>query len=249
VASSALAPHVAASRPYHRQTRGLVGSSRRLDRACSAFHGRLNGYGKTIDGKGQYDGMFDLNACKGYVIIDGPSADLVLANFVRQVFTHLIIAHGGVILHGACVVKNGNAHIFYGTSGAGKSTICELSSDCIIASDDLTAIRKIGSRFLAWGMPGTGMRIAECGLRNSLGPYRIRAIFRLVQDTENRLIQLEGAKAVADILALPRTPVESARITKMLEFLDELTDHVQSYELHFRKDTSFWKCIEEVLGS
>ena len=41
VASSALAPHVAASRPYHRQTRGLVGSSRRLDHACSAFCGRL----------------------------------------------------------------------------------------------------------------------------------------------------------------------------------------------------------------
>lgn len=194
-----------------------------------------------VTGEGEYDGAFYPRSRRGYVVINDRNAGTILVNFLTQVFSHLVFAGNGLMIHSACVIRQNQAYIFCGPSGAGKSTACSFSPDCRIASDDLTAVRKTGRRFRAWGIP----QLERFPIPAKQGPFRIKGLFRLVKDRKTGLVPMSAAKAVAGALAIRQNQLSTPRkIAKTLQLLDELTDHVPGYELHFRKDPSFWKCLK-----
>jgi len=187
-----------------------------------------------LDGYGEYNGVFDPATDHGFVVLTGSSPAEALANCVRGLCSTLVFSNGGLVLHAACLAKDSHAWLFAGPSGAGKSTICDLSPQHTMASDDLTAVTEHDEGFRAWGLP------------DALGPYEIKGVFVLVQDTENSIVPLTNAKGVAKALALPRGESRPDIIAGTLAILDRLTQHVPVMELHFRKDPSFWECV---LGS
>src|SRR5712692_2638871 len=63
-----------------------------------------------------------------------------LENFLRVMTASFIVTRGGFLLHGSGVVRKGRAYIFFGPSGAGKTTITALSPADTILSDDLTLV-------------------------------------------------------------------------------------------------------------
>lgn len=79
-----------------------------------------------------------------------------------DIFCENILNHSGFILHASAVVLDGNAYLFSAPSGTGKSTHTSLWLNTFgvdkahILNDDKPAIRKIGSRYYAFGTPWSG---------------------------------------------------------------------------------------------
>lgn len=201
--------------------------------------------GMAISGEGEYEGYFDIRNKKGGVVLLGGNNEFILANFLTRVFSLLVSARSGLMIHGACLIRNGQAYIFHGVSGAGKSTACSFSPDCAIASDDITAVRKLGRRYLAWGIPQLG----RFPIPEKHGPCTIAGFFRLIKDPEVSIHRISGAQAAAGMLALQEKQLTPQNIRKMLVLLADLADHAPCYELHFRKDATFWHCIDKIKGS
>lgn len=90
--------------------------------------------------------------------------------FLRVLLGCALPGAGGVLLHAAGAVIDGQAVVFCGRSGAGKSTLARLLPAPIL-SDELIAIRAVDSRFVAqstsfWGtMDGADAPAGEFPLR------------------------------------------------------------------------------------
>ena len=195
-----------------------------------------------LDGYGLYRGWIDRQAGHGAVFLAGDTPLQALANCLRRIYMRLIPENDGFVLHAACIARGSDAYLFTGPSGAGKSTVCELSPQYLTVSDDLTAVTERDGCFHAWGLPSTAHHSAPSRV---LGPYRVKDVFVLVQNTENKVVPLTGAEGVARALALPSDQLQPGIVAKALAILEELAHHVPFSELHFRKDPSFWECIPE----
>ncbi len=152
---------------------------------------------------------------------------------------------GNLLLHSAAIIHRDRLFLFGGSSGAGKSTVSNISKDQgdYVLDEDQVRI-KIGEGGLitvgAWGY----------SLKTSNTP--LSAIIKLVKDSENELIPIPKNKT-AEFL-FDRTQ-EIFGNTKSQEYIFEIFQNVSmiarnipGYELHFRKSPDFWKVIDAELG-
>ncbi len=155
-----------------------------------------------------------------------------------------------LLLHAAGIVREGLAYLFVGPSGAGKSTVCKLSaddSDFTILHDDIVAVTQTEGMFHAFSTPFRGERPAE----SSIGAP-LRAVFFLKQDRVNYTTRLNGWQTVSSLAPQSILPLisKNGRLTiepaESLKLLLTLVESVPSYELHFRPDNGFWKCIQQL---
>jgi hypothetical protein len=65
---------------------------------------------------------------------------LTLSSFLRIVMSYAVLDRGGVLLHASSIVSRGNALVFAGPSGAGKTTIARLGAPRPVLSDEVTAL-------------------------------------------------------------------------------------------------------------
>ena len=165
-----------------------------------------------------------------------------LTNFLRNLYSVLIVKNGGLLLHACGIVKFKKAYIFFGSSGSGKTTVAELSKGCKIISDDLVGIKYTGSSYKVFAIP-----IQKCQYKNSKN-YPIIGLFKLVKDKKVYLKKLSITQALADILTTLN--FSDNGITKeLLNRYYELLMKVPCYELHFKKNNKFWRCInDEYIG-
>ena len=155
-----------------------------------------------------------------------------------------------LLLHAAGVARGGVAYLFVGPSGAGKSTVCRLSAghgDCFVLHDDMVALSQTDEGFLAWSTPLGGEMPASRSVRMPLG-----AIFFLAQDDSNYVTRLKGWQAVNLLVPQMLPPVSCRNGDIQIDHADSLkvllalVGAVPCYELHFRRDPSFWDCIERL---
>lgn len=152
-----------------------------------------------------------------------------------------------LLLHSSGIVSEGNAYLFSGPSGIGKSTLCGLFADdgaYTILHDDIIAISHQGGEFYAWSTPPKD----DITTRHSSGAP-LRAVFFLKQDITNYTTGLSRRKG-AGLLAtnlIPTLALENGSfIFKPEESLGlslMLAEVIPCYELHFRPERSFWECI------
>lgn len=171
--------------------------------------------------------------------------DRIVENFLRVVFAHMAIERGAMLLHGAGVVRDGKAWIFFGPSGAGKTTVTTLSGGAHVLSDDLVMI-----------VPGEAGRFAACSVpfRGLLTPpatvdrcFPLGGMFRLVQDTEDRIEPLELPLAVGALVqSLPFVTEGASAMPAVLGVASAVASSVPVSRLHFRKGPGFWKVIDDV---
>ena len=64
------------------------------------------------------------------------------------------VRRGGFLIHGASIVRDGQAYIFFGKSAAGKSTLAAMSPEGQVISDDLTLVLPTESGLVVAGSPG-----------------------------------------------------------------------------------------------
>jgi hypothetical protein len=129
---------------------------------------------------------------------------------------------GILALHASAVRVNGEALIFLGPSGTGKSTICELlSPDAEPLADDKVYIVPRGKR--RWVIADAGERILEGPLTQreaaAIEGPPLRAIFRLYQASRPRLTPIDAVEtcrhltnAFFELYWLQRLDMESKRL-------------------------------------
>jgi hypothetical protein len=194
----------------------------------------------------EYSGYMDLGKMQGHVDILPTWALAAFVNFLKNLYSALILFDEGLMLHAAAVAKDDRAYIFFAPSGGGKSTVAGLSSNYTVLTDELVAVRRDSGSFNAYGTPFWGSdRNERRGINRS---FEIGGLFKLVKDSDVYLKRLPESCAAAEILTVPQCYYDLESVARLLNSCSDLTSVVPCYELHFLPDSSFWRCIDGHIG-
>lgn len=169
--------------------------------------------------------------------------DAHVENFLRVIFAWLCLKHQGLLLHGAGLVRNQQGYVFFGPSGAGKTTTTRLSAPVAdILSDDLVILRPRNGHCQLYGVPFRG-ELSEAPRANQQAP--LKGIFRLRQDTAHFLQPLSTTVATAELVASSPFVVRELKLSQQLiTVCKNIVQTVPIQELHFRRDNGFWQVID-----
>jgi hypothetical protein len=121
------------------------------------------------------------------------SLDAVL----RIVHSLILAERGGFLLHAASAICEGQAFLFSGVSGAGKTTMTRLAPpDVTLLTDEISYVRPNRDGYAAFGTPFAG-ELAKAG-ENCSAP--IGALFFLDKGPENHIGELASTEAVQRLM-------------------------------------------------
>ena len=188
-----------------------------------------------------HEGELDYGSGRGEVVLTSLGYipfRMSLENFLRVAFANLLLREGGCLIHAAGVVRDGVAHVFFGLSEAGKSTVVELSQPHPALSDDLIAMRLGGGGLLAERVPFFGLYPAT---EKHGGRYRVVNLLSLAKDARHEVRTLPKSLQVLHLrTSLPfLNPVEP----RALDFIERVLEVIPVRELAFRKDPGFWALL------
>ena len=168
-------------------------------------------------------------------------------NFMRWLLPLYLIESNQFLFHCSSVVnKNGKANLYLGHSGAGKTTICELSKPRKIINDDMNIIEfKDNKVFIKTGGIGGAFNTKSEHLEES---FELQDIYWLKQSNSNERNKLPVSKAYSKLMAsfanLNWSSLSESTIEKLSQASSRLSSSQQSYELSFKKDSSCWDIID-----
>jgi len=175
--------------------------------------------------------------------------ELSFENFLRVVYSWLALDSGGFLFHSSALVpEDGKAYLFFGPSGAGKTTCCILSEGIARPiNDDLVLLHwsESSGGWRAAAVPFTG----KYGREEAGNSYPVAAMFRLVQSVDTRTEPLSTAAAVVEVLSSCPFMEERPPDTALADRVAEIVRAVPVRRLHFRKDPSFWEVVQADLPS
>lgn len=188
-------------------------------------------------------GEVDLTSGQGWLEMN-PEAEM--ENFLRVAYAWLCLRHGGLLLHAAGVVRNECGYVFFGPSGAGKTTTSRLAAhQGMVLSDDLVILRRhpLQGNYWLYGVPFKGEMSNEPRV-NTQAP--LKGIFRLRQNTSHYLAPLPRAAAVAELVAASPFVVRDLALSQdLIAVCHQIAHSVSVQQLHFRRDDGFWKVIDD----
>jgi hypothetical protein len=158
---------------------------------------------------------------------------------VMRILHSLILApRGGFLLHAASAICDGQAYLFSGVSGAGKTTMTRLAPpDVTLLTDEISYVRPKDAGYAAFGTPFAG-ELAKAG-ENCSAP--ISALFFLEQGPENRVDELSSLEAVRrlmrNILFFAEDPV---LVETLFTTAYEFVSRVPIRRLTFYPDARVW---------
>jgi hypothetical protein len=161
--------------------------------------------------------------------LDYPLDELLMIN---------LLARGrGVEVHACGVIDaNGDAYVFAGQSGAGKSTIARLwcHEGATVLSDDRLILRVRDGKVWVHGTPWHGEEQFGCPASAPLS-----RIFFLRHASENRATAISEAGAAARLFACAFPPFyDRAGLDFTLSMLDDVMSRVPASELAFVPDSA-----------
>ncbi len=146
-----------------------------------------------------------------------------------------LIKRGGMLLHSSAVALNGEAYLFSGDPGAGKSTHAGLWLKCFpgayVLNDDKPALTRCENGFLASGTPWSGKNDIS---RNESLP--VKGIAFIEKAPENSIERLSPKDAAVRIIPQTVRRISSARMEELLDTVDRLVTTVPVYVLKCRPD-------------
>jgi hypothetical protein len=167
--------------------------------------------------------------------------ELALKHALMNLYSSYIVYHNwGLLVHSSCAIENGKAQIFAGHSGAGKSTAARLSHPRELLSDEATIVKITPDDVTVFDSPFR----SELQSTAYQQPCPLAGIQLLHQSEKNRLEKLRKPDALLSLMDKVfywhHAPAETQRIMGLLR---TLVEKVPAYELHFRKDPTFWELI------
>jgi hypothetical protein len=199
---------------------------------------------KTLFQRSDFAGWIDVEARRGRSVLGRNMEPFAVESFLRICYSFLAVESSGLLLHSAGVVRDDNGYIFPGVSGTGKSTIAGLATDReIVLSDELVLVRKMEGSYAVYSTPFYGTN--ECAGPSTSAP--LKAAFLPVKDSEVYTGETKPSRALAKLLAsvlfFGQEPSSNQRL---MDISADIVARVPFYEMHFRRDASFWECIGEL---
>jgi len=169
--------------------------------------------------------------------------EISFENYLRVVTSWLALEEGGFLFHSSALVRDGEAYLFFGPSGAGKTTCCKLSEGLARAvNDDLVLLRMgEGGEWKVAAVPFTG----TFGREETGTTYPMAGLYRLVQDTRTAVERLSTAAAVVEVLSSVPFMEERPTDGALADQVEDLVRAVPVRRLRFRKDPGFWDAVLE----
>lgn len=165
-----------------------------------------------------------------------------LEYFLRTACALLAYHEGGLLVHGAALMREGAVSLFVGQSGSGKSTVVALSPAATALSDDMVIVRPTAAGWVVHGTPFWNATTLKRDGQTQAG--RLAGIYKLIQDVDVYLEPLRGVAAAAELVAnCPVVNGDPAALTGLLARCQQLAADVPVRRLHFRKDPSFWELL------
>ena len=199
--------------------------------------------------------VYDAPGFQGYVDSSAGHASLTLRclqpevqldYYLRTICALLAFEAGGALFHAAAILHGGQAYAFFGHSGSGKSTVAGLSAPDVVLNDDLVLLMPGGD---GWQVHATPFWNQFRG-QEPAPPARLAGLFRLVQDRQVFLEQIDTAHAVAEMIAsLPVVSADRSRGVQLIQRCQAILERVPAYRLHFLPDASFWPLVEGAAGA
>lgn len=169
-----------------------------------------------------------------------PAADSGdIAYFIRTVFALAAFDQQKLLFHAAGIVHREKAYTFFGQSGSGKTTASRLSKGKPVLSDDLLLLSPDVNGIDVWATPFGRRRHPD----HSVAP--LRALLRLLQAPEDRVISMPPSEALAALVAnSPVINADVARVPELMGWWSQILSRVPVYRLYFRKADTFWEVID-----
>jgi hypothetical protein len=160
---------------------------------------------------------------------------------LRIVHTLALAKNGGRLLHAASAIRNNQAFVFAGVSGAGKSTMASMAPpDVHLLTDEISYVRREDGGYFAYGTPFAG-ELGKSG-ENLRAP--LAAIYLLAQGSENRIIPIGNAQAARGLLTNTLFFAQDIELVQAV-FMSalEMAEAVPVSVLTFVREPSVWELI------
>jgi hypothetical protein len=166
-----------------------------------------------------------------------PSAHAVNYPYDQAILINRLLQAGVLVVHGSAVVIDGRGYLFFGPSGAGKTTISRWWKDkgALLLNDDRVAVYRDPAG--VWQVAGTPWHGEEPVVCPTSAP--LHGVVRLRQAHQNRVTALDPVMALAELTACSLVPFFSrTSIDQAMALLESLAEHVALTAFHFRHDRS-----------
>lgn len=169
----------------------------------------------------------------------------VVENFLRVAVAYRLLELGGALLHSAGIVDGDGARVFFGKSGAGKTTLAAGSAAAgkLVLSDELSAL---------WRRPDTGeVRVERLPFAGDFGgapapraSYAALGLYRISHAEHTELVELGPAEALGSLVAAcPFVNGDPHRNEQLIDTLVELSSAVAVQGLDVSLRQSVWDAI------
>lgn len=186
------------------------------------------------------------------LVVDQPDVQAYVSFLISLIFlsARWHIGRGGLCLHSSAIARSGSSgFLFLGNSGAGKSTAAYFGMGLgyLALGDDLNFVMNNGvGRYILSAC--LSPKVSEVGY-SSLQP-KLRAIFKLVKDSDDKIEPLSKAETVRALLdglnQVPKAHLLEDELFKVaFHTICDIARRIPAFELHFRKSPDFWKLIDE----
>lgn len=172
-----------------------------------------------------------------------PIGEAPLQITLRCALCCLLPLRAAVPFHSAGVVINGRGYLFYGQSGAGKSTIAGLSPFPVL-SDELNAVFTSPPRVRATGMVGTldrGDTPTE--------EFPLAGMFQLHQEPRLRLDLLSPSEGFRSLICVTIVPQSPPLWNRTIAALDQLSRTVPMYSMGWSPASPPWDELQQLFST
>lgn len=146
-------------------------------------------------------------------------------------FYKKLLDFDGLMLHASATVIDGEAYLFAGQSGIGKSThaslLKQLRPEALLINDDKPAIRLVDGRWMCYGTPWSGKN----GININAG-YPLKAITLLTTRRDrNNIKKAEPLTALSGLIACSAGRGNKETMIKLAALIDRLMKDIPVYEM------------------
>ena len=164
-------------------------------------------------------------------------------NYFRILVAYRLLFEGGLLVHSAGVMVDGEGYLFPGASGHGKSTLSRISlrEGRVVLSDDGNALWRKQGRTQVQALPfGGELR----DLEKPVLSFPLRTVAALRKGSGNGLTVRSRAQATALLFSCaPFVNGDPLRQERLFSNIDRLLDGVSSRCLTFHLDGGFWDLL------
>lgn len=183
--------------------------------------------------------VVDLRARRGRIV--QPAHAYATDTMLRVVHSVLLARRGGLLLHASSAIRNRRSYVFFGRSGAGKSTMVGMAPpDATVLSEEISYVRRDTGGYAGCGTPFTG----ELNRRGDNVEAPLAAAYLLVQGDAHRIEPLRSADALRALLQCVLCFAGDDGVTReTFTAACDLVDRVPVQRLVFRRDPGVWDLI------